>query len=85
MRKVEFRDYYCGVCAKIRFDYITRTYIGELDDLSTVPFIQADSFEQTQAPLKQAVDDHFSSRGDAPDDWDRIVEPENSREEKEAR
>ena len=82
---VEFRDYYRGVCAKIRFDYITRTYIGELDGLPTASFIQADSFEQTQASLRQAVDDHFSSRSDASDDWDRIVELEKAREEKEAR
>jgi len=82
---VEFRDYYRGVCAKIRFDYITRTYIGELGGLPTASFIQADSFEQTQASLRQAVDDHFSSRGDTADDWDRIVELEKAREEKEAR
>ena len=82
---MEFRDYYRGVCARIRFDYITRTYIGELDGLPTAAFVQADSFEQTQASLRQAVDDHFSSRGDASDDWDRIVELEKAREEKASR
>ena len=84
IHSVEFRDFYRRVFAKIRFDSITRTYIGELDGLPTASFIQADSFEQTQASLRQAVDDHFSSRGNASDDWDRIVELEKAREEKAA-
>lgn len=82
---MEFREFYRGVCAKIRFDYHTGTYIGELDGLPGVSFVEAGSYEDIQKSLKQAVDDHLSGRSENRDrEWQRATELEQARAKKEA-
>jgi hypothetical protein len=83
---MEFREYYQGVCAKIRYDYLTGTYVGELDGLPTIAFIQAESHEGVQASLKAVVDEHLASASDAAsgeDEWDRVVALHQAREARE--
>jgi predicted RNase H-like HicB family nuclease len=83
---MEFREYYQGVCARIRYDYHTRTYVGELDGLPTVAFIQAESYEGVQASLKAAVDEHLATASiaaTAEDEWDRVVALHQAREARE--
>ena len=71
---MEFREFYRGVCAKIRFDYHTRTYLGELEGLPESSLIQADSYEEIRLWLKQAVDDHLSGNAvDSREAWDSVV------------
>lgn len=59
---MEFREYYRGVCAKIRFDSKTGIYVGELDGLPGVAFLKDRSYENLQAALKQATDDYLAGR-----------------------
>ena len=74
---MEFREFYRGVCAKIRFDYHTGTYIGELDGLPGVSYVEAGSYEDIQKSLKQAVDDHLSGRSMTSDkEWEMAAELE---------
>ena len=88
---MEFREYYHGICAKIRFDYHTGTYVGELEGLPTFAFVQAESYEDVQASLKAAVEDHlrFGAAGaTAEEEWDRVValhQAREARDEEEAR
>lgn len=79
---MEFREFYRGVCAKIRFDYHTGTYIGELDGLPGVSYVEAGSYEDIQKSLKQAVDDHLSGRSMTSDkEWEMAAELEQARVE----
>jgi predicted RNase H-like HicB family nuclease len=83
---MEFREYYQGICARIRYDYHTRTYVGELDGLPTVAFIQAESYEGVQASLKAAVDEYLATASiaaTAEDEWDRVVALHQAREARE--
>lgn len=81
---MEFREFYRGVCAKIRFDYHTGTYIGELDGLPGVSFVEAGSYEDIQQSLKQAVDDHLAGRtaNDAKE-WELAAKLDEARAKKE--
>lgn len=81
---MEFREFYRGVCAKIRFDYHTGTYIGELDGLPGVSFVEAGSYEDIQQSLKQAVDDHLSGRtANDVREWELAAELDRARLKKE--
>ena len=88
---MEFREYYQGVCARIRYDYYTRTYVGELDGLPTTSFVQAETYEGVQASLKAAVDEHLANASiaaTAEDEWNRDValhQAREAREEEEAK
>ena len=59
---MEFREYYRGICAKIRFDSHTGAYTGELDGVPVDTPMRSHSYEDLQAVLKQAVDDYFAGR-----------------------
>lgn len=59
---MEFREYYRGICAKIRFDAHTGAYTGELDGVPLDSPMRSRSYENLQALLKQAVDDYMAGR-----------------------
>lgn len=59
---MEFREYYRGVCVKIRFDSHTSTYIGELDGLPSRSMLEAGSYQSLQGAFKQVVDDHMAGK-----------------------
>lgn len=59
---MEFREYYRGICAKIRFDSHTGAYTGELDGVPLDAPMQSYSYEDLQALLKQAVDDYMAGK-----------------------
>ena len=71
---VEFRERYDGVMVKIRIDNATGTYIGRLVDVPGAPLIEAGSYEEVRAHLKQAVTEHFSdSAVDFLEEWKRAT------------
>lgn len=59
---MEFREFYRGICAKIRFDAQTGIYIGELDGLPVKSFVEDKSYENLQTSLKQAIDDYLAGK-----------------------
>jgi hypothetical protein len=71
---VEFRERYDGVTVKIRIDNATGTCIGELVDVPGAPLIEAGSYEEIRAHLKQAVTEHYSdSAVDFLKEWKRAT------------
>ena len=82
---MEFREFYGDICAIIRFDYHTRTYIGELDGLADSSFVQAGSYEEIRTSLKQAVEDHLAGRtANTEEEWLRVSQSEEARAKREA-
>ena len=59
---MEFREYYRGICAKIRFDSHTGAYSGELDGVPLDAPMRSHSYEDLQALLKHAVDDYMAGK-----------------------
>jgi hypothetical protein len=56
---MEFREYYLGVSARIRFDSRTKTYIGDIDAPVAMRFV-ANSYEELQANLQQTIEELLS-------------------------
>ena len=56
---MEFREYYLGVPARIRFDSRTKTYIGDIDAPMAIRFV-ASSYEELQANLQQTIEELLS-------------------------
>ncbi len=82
---MEFREFYFGICAKIRFDYPTSTYIGELVGLPEPLSIEAESYDEIRAYLKQAAHEHRAGRSESiEDEWQRVARLERIRAEKQA-
>ena len=82
LNTMEFREYYRGICAKIRFDYVTDTYLGELVGVPAAASVQATSYEDLRASLMQAVEEHLSGRSNH--EWTHLVHLEQVRAEREA-
>ena len=82
---VEFRERYDGVMVKIRIDNATGTYIGELVDVPGAPLIEAGSYEEVRAHLKQAVTEHFSdSAVDFLEEWKHATRIQRERDKADA-
>ena len=82
---MEFREFYDGICAKIRFDYHTRTYIGELDVLEDAAYVQAGSYQEIKTSLKQAIEDHLAGRStNSEEEWRRVSQLEQAKARKQA-
>ena len=59
---MEFREYYRGVCARIRFDSATGMFIAEIDGLPDVSLVKGETYDDIRSALKQSVDDHLAGR-----------------------
>lgn len=82
---MEFREFYFGICAKIRFNYATNTYIGELDGLAEALVIEAESYDEIRDHLKQAAREQASGRSESIEgEWKRIAHLERIRAVKKA-
>ena len=82
---VEFRERYDGVMVKIRIDNATRTCIGKLVDVPGAPLIEAGSYEEVRAHLKQAVTEHFSdSAVDFLEEWKHATRIQRERDKADA-
>lgn len=57
---MEFREYYLGVLAKIRYYSHTETYIGDIDFPEAALRFQAGSYEELQQILRAEVEDYLS-------------------------
>ena len=82
---VEFRERYDGIMVKIRIDNATGTYIGKLVDVPGAPLIEAGSYEEVRAHLKQAVTEHFSdSAVDFLEEWKHATRIQRERDKADA-
>ena len=56
---MEFREYYLGVPARIRFNSQTETYVGDIDEPEPMRFL-ANSYEELQDILQEAIEELLS-------------------------
>ena len=82
---MEFREYYRGICALIRFDYITGTYLGELVNVPAASFVTGESYEDIKISLQQLVEDSLAVNALSPEEeWSQALELEQIRIRKDA-
>ena len=63
---MEFREYYLGVPARIRYNSQTEKYIGDIDAPEALRFF-ANSYEELQEILQKTVEDFLTGNGGSPD------------------